>query len=69
MGRGPVALDQMSRGADPAEIPEQLTNVTPPLDYAPKTSPDEKGMLNEEFGLERPDAPRQEKKPEASESS
>ena len=27
--------------------------MQPPLDYAPKTSPDEKGMLNEEFGLER----------------
>ncbi len=53
MGRGPVALDQMSRGADPAEIPEHLANIKPPLDYAPKTSPDETGMLNEEFGLER----------------
>ncbi len=53
MGRGPVALDQLSRGADPAEIPEHLANITPPLDYAPKSSPDETGMLNEEFGLDR----------------
>ena len=57
MGRGPVALDQMSRGADPAEIPEHLANIKPPLDYAPKTSPDEKGMLNEEFGLDRSKVP------------
>jgi uncharacterized membrane-anchored protein YhcB (DUF1043 family) len=26
--------------------------ITPPLDYAPKATPDDKGMLNEEFGFE-----------------
>ena len=29
------------------------TPITPPLDYAPKTAPNEPGMLNEEFGLEK----------------
>ena len=53
MGRGPVALDQISRSQDPSEIPQHLADIQPPLDYAPKTSPDETGMLNEEFGLER----------------
>ena len=38
---------------DPAEIPANLADIQQPLDYAPKTSPDEKGMLNEEFGLDR----------------
>ncbi|QFU74962.1 DUF1043 family protein [Halioglobus maricola] len=50
-GKGPVALVNSAR--DPAEIPQNLTDVQQPLDYAPKTSPDEKGMLNEEFGLDR----------------
>ena len=27
--------------------------ITPPLDYAPKTAPNEPGMLNEEFGLDK----------------
>lgn len=52
-GKGPVALGQLESQADPNLIPEQLADVQPPLDYAPKTSPDEKGMLNEEFGLDR----------------
>ena len=29
------------------------TNITPPLDYAPKTGTDGPGMLNEEFGLDK----------------
>jgi uncharacterized membrane-anchored protein YhcB (DUF1043 family) len=33
--------------------PEQLQQ---PLDYAPKSSPFETGMLNEEFGLDKPKA-------------
>ncbi len=53
MGKGPVALDQIGRSADPAEIPQHMADIQPPLDDAPKTSPDEKGMLNEEFGLDR----------------
>ncbi len=52
-GQGPLALDQLGGREDPAEIPPHLADVKQPLDYAPKTSPDEKGMLNEEFGLER----------------
>ena len=52
-GQGPVLLDRIGDRGDSAEIPPQLANVQPPLDYAPKTSPDEKGMLNEEFGLDR----------------
>jgi uncharacterized membrane-anchored protein YhcB (DUF1043 family) len=52
-GEGPVALDRLQDSRDPAEIPAHLAQIQPPLDYAPKSSPDEKGMLNEEFGLER----------------
>lgn len=33
----------------------ELLNVQPPRDYAPKTSPSEKGMLNEGFGLDKDD--------------
>lgn len=50
---GPVALGQLQERADDAEIPAHLARIQPPLDYAPKTSPKEKGMLNEEFGIER----------------
>ena len=56
-GEGPVALERLQGRGDPAEIPPQLADIQPPLDYAPKSSPDEKGMLNEEFGLERKPAP------------
>lgn len=52
-GNGPVVLDRLQNPTDPAEIPADLADIQPPLDYAPKTSPDEKGMLNEEFGLDR----------------
>ncbi len=52
-GAGPVSLERTGSSSDPAEIPAHLAHIQPPLDYAPKTSPDEKGMLNEEFGLER----------------
>ena len=52
-GAGPVSLERLENQHDPAEIPANLAHIKPPLDYAPKTSPDEKGMLNEEFGLER----------------
>jgi uncharacterized membrane-anchored protein YhcB (DUF1043 family) len=56
-GEGPVSLDRLGDGGDTAEIPADLADVQPPLDYAPKTSPNEKGMLNEEFGLERKPVP------------
>ena len=52
-GQGPVALEKISSAPDAAEIPAELADVQPPLDYAPKSSPNETGMLNEEFGLER----------------
>jgi uncharacterized protein len=58
-GKGPVALDQISNKRDPAEIPQNMADIQPPLDYAPKTSPDEKGMLNEEFGLDRRPTPEE----------
>ena len=52
-GAGPVSLERLENKHDTSEIPAHLAHIQPPLDYAPKTSPDEKGMLNEEFGLER----------------
>lgn len=52
-GQGPIALERADNHSDSTEIPAHLADIQPPLDYAPKTSPDEKGMLNEEFGLER----------------
>ena len=52
-GAGPVSLERLENKYDPAEIPAHLAHIEPPLDYAPKKAPDEKGMLNEEFGLER----------------
>jgi hypothetical protein len=52
-GKGPVSLEHLQSERDPSEIPANLAHIQPPLDYAPKTSPDEKGMLNEEFGLDR----------------
>ena len=52
-GEGPVSLERIENSATGSELPPKLLQTQPPLDYAPKTSPDEKGMLNEEFGLER----------------
>ncbi len=52
-GRGPVSLGQLDHNHDESEIPAYLADIRPPLDYAPKTSPEEKGMLNEEFGIDR----------------
>ncbi|MBE9538020.1 MAG: DUF1043 family protein [Proteobacteria bacterium] len=52
-GQGPVVMGALEGGRDAAEIPAHLANIQQPLDYAPKTSPDETGMLNESFGLER----------------
>ena len=51
--QGPVVMGKLEDGRDTAEIRAQLADIQPPLDYAPKTSPDEKAMLNESFGLER----------------
>ena len=44
LGEGPVLLDRLEDGRDSAEIPAHLADIQPPLDYAPKTSPDEKGV-------------------------
>ena len=52
-GQGPVVMGRLGDDRDSAGIPAQLADIQPPLDYAPKTSPNEKGMLNESFGLER----------------
>ena len=52
-GEGPVSLERLESRRAATEIPAHLAHIQPPLDYAPKHSPDEKGMLNEEFGLER----------------
>jgi uncharacterized membrane-anchored protein YhcB (DUF1043 family) len=57
-GEGPVSLEHLQGERDPAEIPEDLVHIQPPLDYAPKSSPDEKGTLHEEFGLERKTQPQ-----------
>jgi uncharacterized membrane-anchored protein YhcB (DUF1043 family) len=56
-GQGPVALERLGGIRDESEIPPLLADARPPLDYAVKTSPNEKGMLNEEFGLERKQQP------------
>ncbi|HEY6130588.1 MAG TPA: DUF1043 family protein [Halioglobus sp.] len=56
-GEGPMSLTRPEEDRDPTEIPRILVDPRPPLDYAPKLSPDEKGMLNEEFGLERRSLP------------
>lgn len=52
-GEGPVALGRLDGARDAADISPNLDHIQPPLDYAPKTSPDEKGMLNEEFGMDK----------------
>ncbi len=52
-GQGPVSLEKIENTSSSTEIPGQLAAIQPPLDYAPKSSPNETGMLNEEFGLER----------------
>lgn len=52
-GAGPVSLERLGERPDPTQIPADFARIQPPLDYAPKSSPGEKGMLNEEFGLER----------------
>ena len=63
-GRGPVSLERLGDARDESEIPAHLAEVRPPLDYAPKTSPGEKGMLNEEFGIDRKKAGKAPEKPD-----
>jgi uncharacterized membrane-anchored protein YhcB (DUF1043 family) len=63
---GPIPLGRLQNARDQGEIPSDLANIQPPLDYAPKSSPDEPGMLNESFGMggdlqkDRPPAPAKE---------
>jgi uncharacterized membrane-anchored protein YhcB (DUF1043 family) len=59
-GQGPVIAGRLEENHEDANASSQAADVHPPLDYAPKTSPDEKGMLNESFGLDREEAPPQE---------
>jgi uncharacterized membrane-anchored protein YhcB (DUF1043 family) len=47
-------------GAPSSELPaieSEDVVVEPPRDYAPKSSPDAPGVLNESFGIERDDVP------------
>ncbi len=60
-----VALGNLDGGTDPNEIPPELADVKAPLDYAPKSSPDEQGMLSENFGLEKSETPGLEGAPES----
>lgn len=46
--------------AAPETIEADSVVVEPPRDYAPKTSPNDPGMLNERFGLEGEDKPPEE---------
>lgn len=43
--------------ADDAALETDSVRVEAPLDYAPKTSPEEPGVLNERFGLEPNEIP------------
>ena len=50
----PNAKTLLDTNSSNQEIPGNLVDVIPPLDYAPRKSPDEKGQLSETFGLDRP---------------
>lgn len=43
--------------AQPAHSDESLQDIRPPLDYAPKVTPTDKGVLREDFGLDKLHAP------------
>ncbi len=49
---GPIPMGRLQSAREPGEIPSDLANIQAPLDYAPKSSPDETGMLNESFGMD-----------------
>lgn len=51
---GNLSVTVRRLGGD-ADLDADLLNVEPPRDYAPKSSPSEKGMLNEGFGLDKED--------------
>ena len=50
----PSASTLLETIGDDQEVSGNLLDVVPPLDYAPRKSPDEKGQLSETFGLDRP---------------
>lgn len=50
-----VKMDRLAGSS--AEVADNLLEVEPPRDYAPKVSPTAPGMLNESFGIEREDVP------------
>jgi uncharacterized membrane-anchored protein YhcB (DUF1043 family) len=52
-GKGSVAVNMLE--GNQSEIPSEMINIEPPRDYAPKSSPDAKGVLDESFGLEKED--------------
>lgn len=54
--QAPVALGPLHERGEDVAIPPHLANIQPPLDYAPKSSPDDQGILAEEYGIERPAA-------------
>ncbi|MGK0499513.1 MAG: uncharacterized membrane-anchored protein YhcB (DUF1043 family) [Oceanicoccus sp.] len=47
-----LADDSTSTNATNSEL-DLAADIMPPLDYAPKTAPNQTGMLNEEFGLDK----------------
>lgn len=51
-GTLPVTVGRLGGDSD---LDANLLNAEPPRDYAPKSSPTEKGMLNEGFGLDKDD--------------
>jgi hypothetical protein len=63
-----VTLDKLGGKTD-GDLDADSLSVEPPRDYAPKSSPTEKGMLNESFGLDKDDvAPAERSRPQANES-
>ncbi|TCO76218.1 YhcB family protein [Chromatocurvus halotolerans] len=57
---GNLAVTVGRLGGD-SDLDASLLNAEPPRDYAPKSSPTEKGMLNEGFGLDKDDVAPAEK--------
>jgi uncharacterized membrane-anchored protein YhcB (DUF1043 family) len=54
-GKAFAGLEAPSQEVPAIESDEVV--MEPPRDYAPKSSPDDPGVLNESFGIEREDAP------------
>ncbi|MFK8021090.1 MAG: YhcB family protein [Pseudomonadales bacterium] len=52
----PISVAEASE-PDPANERQSELPLEPPRDYAPKKSPDEKGMLTEDFGLDKANQP------------